>query len=68
MDTISETLKEKRADLFDEISVVDSEINSLETSLTQAKDKKTLLESKVSKIDSFLTKESELDALFNNKN
>ena len=65
MDTISETLKEKRGDLVDEINNVDSEINSLEISLTQAKNKKTLLESKVSKIDSFLTKESELDAVFN---
>ena len=65
MDTISETLKEKRGDLVDEINNVDSEINSLEISLTQAKNKKTLLESKVSKIDSFLTKESELDAVLN---
>ncbi len=40
MDTISETLKEKRGDLVGEISSIEGEINSLETSLLQAKDKK----------------------------
>jgi len=66
MDTISKTLKAKKSELEGKISFVDSEISSLDTATIQAKENKIALQAELTKIDNFLTKESELDALFSN--
>jgi len=65
MNTISDTLKKKKAELQDQILMIDSEIDSMDSSKIICQERKAILYSELEKINTFLTKESELDAIFN---
>ena len=64
-----DTLKNKKVELEEKISIIDSELASMENSISISETKKTELQTELSKINTFLTKvlakESEFDALFN---
>ncbi len=66
MNTISDTLKKKKTEIVEKISMIDNENNSMKDSITINDEKKLELQTELTKIDNFLTRESELDALFTN--
>ena len=64
MDKLSDILKEKKVEIQGEIDSIDSVISSLESSLNDRNAEKAEKQALLAKIDTYIDKETEIDALF----